>query len=269
MGTLYSSSSKCSQTSLWRLDSAAVTLSRPAADKGAERPWEADWGHHSGKLRRLKGPSPRAPGAPAWAPRGTSDPGRSPLHSALGRRRPLLRSAPGSAPPGMPTPGPPRAPGSAPAASRSGTARADQQPTVGTRGAGAVGRPKPAVQAAVQCGRPGPGDPEAMRPGGSGGRLAGARAVRGAPQPRPQPGARAPARPASPCRHMAPLCALLSCLLFCTLCSADSQTPGACGSGAQRRVGSGVQAVRVALRVPESCPQGCTGWEQGGAYTQG
>ncbi|XP_073935176.1 A disintegrin and metalloproteinase with thrombospondin motifs 14 isoform X2 [Castor canadensis] len=64
-----------------------------------------------------------------------------------------------------------------------------------------------------------------MRPGGSGGRLAGARAVRGAPQPRPQPGARAPARPASPCRHMAPLCALLSCLLFCTLCSADSQTP--------------------------------------------
>lgn len=51
-------------------------------------------------LRRalaLKGPSPRAPGAPAPAPRGTSDPGRTLRHS------PVPRPAPGSAAPPAPT----------------------------------------------------------------------------------------------------------------------------------------------------------------------
>lgn len=61
----------------------------------------------------------------------------------------------------------------------------------------------------------------------------------------PEHGARVPARPASLRGHMAPLRALLSCLLplHCALCdAAGSPTPGACGSEAQERVGPGVPA---------------------------
>ncbi|ELK09562.1 A disintegrin and metalloproteinase with thrombospondin motif 14 [Pteropus alecto] len=64
----------------------------------------------------------------------------------------------------------------------------------------------------------------------------------------PEHGARVPARPASLRGHMAPLRALLSCLLplHCALCdAAGSPTPGACGSEAQERVGPGVPAAEI------------------------
>lgn len=80
-------------------------------------------------------------------------------------------------------------------------------------------------------------------------------------QPRDRPslsrilerGARVPARPASLRGHMAPLRALLSCLLplHCALCdAAGSPTPGACGPEAQERVGRGVPAGRSGRKAP-------------------
>lgn len=203
------------------------------------------------------------------APRGTSDPAGPPAAQVPGtapRPRALRpRLLPVRAPPrrsAHPRPAPP-APRPAPArpgaSRRGGTDR--RQLALGAMArrllrppAGSLGRPEPAVPAAAPRWGPGAGGREA----------AAAEAGRSAlPQPRarsslarsPALGAPAPARPASPRGHMAPLRALLSCLLplHCALCAAaGSRTPGACGWGARGRVGPGVHAGQGAPTVPEA-----------------
>lgn len=196
-------------------------------------------GRRSGKLWRLKGRSLRAPGAPARAPRGTSDPGRTPWLArpapapSARAPRPSLAARPARVPA-------PRAP------SRSRRVRAG--------GSGQRGRPErlqlePAVRAPCR-------GVAGIGPAGGGGcRLVCDPAVRGLgclPVPVPPRG------------HMARLCALLPCLLpwYCTLCAAaGSQTPGACGPVARGRGVSGGANSQSGPRLQEPAWQGS---ERGG-----
>lgn len=214
----------------------------------------------AGEPRRLRGHAPRTPGAPALVPRGTSDPARprTPQPSAPppGRTAPPAPTPP--RPARVPTQGPPHHPLARlrprPGASRLGRA---EWPAVGTGAlarwplrspAGSLGCPEPAVQPAAPRGGPGAGGQEAARrEEASAEKAETGRPAREQPQARPSLarsvglGARTPARPASPRGHMAPLGALLSCLLplHCALCAAaGSRTPGECGPGARGRVGA-------------------------------
>lgn len=221
-----------------------------------------------GEPGRLRGLSPRTLGAPAVAPRGTSDPA-GPHAAALSSTapRPRARGAPSSdprpAPPrpaSVPTPGPPHRPivRSRESRGRHGAGKRIHRqlaPEAMARRllrspAGSLGCPEPAVHSAAPLRGPGAGGREATRREEAAEEEACGPALR---QPGVSPslspnaefGATAPARPAFPRGHMAWLCALLSCLLplHCALCAAaGSRTPGACGPGALQRVGDGVRA---------------------------